>query len=508
MKALKLLLTFLFIVIMSSSAALAADELVSPDVPLDSKYYEYIEKLDGMGYIDSMLMGVKPYSRVSMAKLVIEAKRKLEKKSGQDYIKAYIAELEKEFAAEIAGIQDGRQLEKVKLRSFTAEVGAADFEHDKYNYKRKIAASFQPFAHNNDGYRYGDGGNMILSAELSGMLENNIAVSLRPRVSYDSGQNGQLNLTEAYIKTRIGKLSIEGGKQSVLLGQGKQGTFALSNNAEPQTMLKISYLEPQKFRGFLKGLGTINFTFMLSRLEGNRAEIADEYNLHDYNHPFLFTLRTDMNLFDNLTIGLERVSMLGGKRHGLDSSDWQDWLVGTNAEKSSDDRWNDIAGIDFRYRFPGVHFYGEIYGEDQAGYLPSKVAWRFGTYLPRLSKDGRWEATLEAAKTSNGWYNHWTFNNGWTYKDNIIGDFMGNDAEKFYINIGHQLGGVDKISFNAMRINMNGNYNTKLNEFWLNYSRKMNDSLSLAAMLGLATIDNERYENKDYFVKLGLKWTY
>ena len=33
---------------------------VTTDVPLGSSYYEYIEKLDAMGYVSSMLPGTKP----------------------------------------------------------------------------------------------------------------------------------------------------------------------------------------------------------------------------------------------------------------------------------------------------------------------------------------------------------------------------------------------------------------------------------------------------------------
>ena len=48
------------------AAALAAPA-VTANVPVDSVYYSYIEKLSGMGYISSMPNGAKPYSRMEMA---------------------------------------------------------------------------------------------------------------------------------------------------------------------------------------------------------------------------------------------------------------------------------------------------------------------------------------------------------------------------------------------------------------------------------------------------------
>lgn len=51
----------------------AASPLVTADVPLDSSYYGYLDKLEGMGYIQDMPANTKPYSRLDMAKWVLQA---------------------------------------------------------------------------------------------------------------------------------------------------------------------------------------------------------------------------------------------------------------------------------------------------------------------------------------------------------------------------------------------------------------------------------------------------
>ena len=51
----------------------AASPLVTADVPLDSSYYGYLDKLEGMGYIQDMPVNTKPYSRLDMAKWVLQA---------------------------------------------------------------------------------------------------------------------------------------------------------------------------------------------------------------------------------------------------------------------------------------------------------------------------------------------------------------------------------------------------------------------------------------------------
>ena len=96
-------------------AALAACMLVFPmgamaasvttNVPLDSVYYSYIEKLSGMGYISSMPNGAKPYSRMEMAKWVQEAQKKEAEKPMPAYLQSQMQALENYLAPELAALQ-------------------------------------------------------------------------------------------------------------------------------------------------------------------------------------------------------------------------------------------------------------------------------------------------------------------------------------------------------------------------------------------------------------------
>lgn len=51
----------------------AADQTTA-NVPVDSVYYQYLDKLSGMGYVKSLPNGAKPYSRMQLARWVLEAK--------------------------------------------------------------------------------------------------------------------------------------------------------------------------------------------------------------------------------------------------------------------------------------------------------------------------------------------------------------------------------------------------------------------------------------------------
>ena len=88
----------------------------------------------------------------------------------------------------------------------------------------------------------------------------------------------------------------------------------MSNNATPQTMLKLNLLEPHTFDyGFLKFLGKANVNVFYSRLEGNRADKAHTAGIANWQREKdlagLLGVRVDIVPTDNLTLCLERVSI-------------------------------------------------------------------------------------------------------------------------------------------------------------------------------------------------------
>lgn len=502
----------------TNCAAYAAAPKVTANVPLRHEAYQYIEKLSGMGYLRTLPTGAKPYSRLDMAKWVMEARKAAETKPMPSYLAQAVDELEKYLEAELAELQGRGSAEDFKLREAGLEFAYADNDSSLYSYnspRHRVPADWQPLNHRNNGYRYGEEGNFILTGEFAGRIGHDTVLALSPRFSYDGDEDGKARLTEGYIKTRVGALGVEIGKQPLFWGQGGTGSLLLGNEAEPRTMLKLNFLEPQKIGGFLKFLGTSNINVFYTELEGSRSSMAianGDYN--DYDNAGLLGIRSDFSPTENFTFGVARVSMLGGDGNALSRSNWGDWLIGENATSLVGDRWNDIAGFDFRYRFPGVQVYGELYGEDQAGYLPSQNAERIGLYFPQLSKDGAWELRTEYARTTNVWYDHSAFQNGWSYRGGLLGDAMGADARKLYVGIGRYLGDGGRLGLNLMRTDMERSLpsSQQVDEVWLSYNRKLDDTVYLDAMLGLAQLDNAGFKagasDDSLFTAVSVRWTY
>lgn len=489
-----------------------ADSL-SANVPLASPMYGYIEKFDGLGYLQSMPTGTKPYTRMQMAKWLTEIQANEQNRPIPSYLSGAKLELERELAPELQVMAGKKTDQSVSIKDF--RVDFADYDGDTLRYRMSGSgpqAGYQSLNGNNNGYRYGQNTNFVTSAWVVGKPATDLVVAIEPRVSYDDDQNGDVSLISGYIKTRFNGTAVQIGKDPIFWGHGAAGSLILGNNIEPLTTIKFSNLEPYRSRGIFRFLGDMNMTAFYSQLEDNRTST----NANEINSPSFVGIRSDFTPQDDFTFGLSMTSMIGGNGKGLSGSDYLDWLFGRNSD-AAQDKWNNIAGFDFKLRMPrwnGIQVYGELYGEDQANYLPSKVAGRAGVYIPRLNSDGEWDMKLEYAQTSNSWYVHQLYTSGYVYKGNIIGDPMGHNSRQVYAKVGHYLNRNSQLSFNVQRTEMDRDaaVQQNINSGWLQVQSQLNDQLQLTGTLGLAKIENAGFSNgndsTDHFAGVSLRWMY
>lgn len=496
-----------------SAGAAAADRYpntklpVSSDLPAGSVYYEYVDKLEALGYVKEMLPGTRPYKRLEMARYVKEAGERSRQRETPRYVTKMLTQLERALAPELAQLaaeDQGGQASAVKVRSLSAEAAWGSFGKTDYKYNGPAHSRWQAFSQNRGGRAYSSGLNLDLSAYVSGNLGRYAAVSVSPRLTFNGDDKFSAALDEAYLTSRLGIFNVTAGKEALDWGQGVTGKLGLGTNARPLTMVRVSTEEVPREHGLLAFMGNTRWSGFIGALDGERTEDGT----HDYDHPYLVGVRSDF-IYPGFTLGMERLSMLSGEGNAFRFSDSWDWLRGENAY--SDDKWDDIAGFDFRWKLPGVQLYGELYGEDQANYLPSDPAYRVGIFLPALTKDGRWDLRLEGAHTNNDWYVHSTYQSGWTYHHDILGDAMGRGATKYYAGLGHYLESGDHLTLNGLYQDMSSadGVTPKMTQVWVSWQHQLNDRDSLTALLGLAALrelDYQKDEKRtDKFVKL--LWT-
>lgn len=511
----------LFVGMMAAAASavmpgMAGAQAVTADVPMGSVYYDYVDKLSGMGYIDDLPDGARPYSRLQMAKWVLQAEEKAKVKPMPRYLAEELATLRESFAAEVETLQGQRKQDDLALRQASVQLASYDSDQSSYKQSQKRGdgqpnAHWQPFGNGTNGYDYADGFNAVAKAEVSGNIGHQTAISVTPRLSFNDDDDAKLKLEEGYIKTKTGIVEYTAGREAMSYGQGKTGKLVLDHTMKPLTAVQVHLEDDVPVGGFFRFLGKQNYHVFYGQLEGDREDRVKSGHT-DYDHAGLLGLRADFTPSKAFTFGLMRVSMFGGDGNGLSKSDWRHWGTGHN-DDAGEDRWNDIAGGDFRVRLPGVQFYGEVYGEDAGGLQPTERGYRCGTYLPQLTKDGSWDMTLEYASTNPFWYVHQKYQNGWTYSDDIIGDAMGNNARKYYVGVNHYLPGENQIGAYFMRTEFDRSTlnHPSVYEAALTGRVKLQDHFFIDGSLGLAKIEHADYtqrNDKDVFATATARWQY
>ena len=473
--------------------------LNSANLPLDSLYYLYLEKLTGLGFL-RVTPGAKPYTRMQIAKWILDVKAAIvdSERELSPYVQTLIAELETEFSKELAIIQGAEEKNQIEFRRLAWSTAYYDGQTLSQSYTK---SSYQPLNINNNGDQLALKFNSRVSFNLEGEINDLLLVSLTPELSYNEEDQYQLNLESGYFKTGFSNLSLQFGKESMWWGHGRRGSLILSNNSRPQLMMKIANLEPFSLNGWFSLLNEMNTTFFISEPDRYRNDVAETSFIGG---------RFDFSPTKDLTFAVVLTSIVGGKGRSVGWDDLDDFLLGRNAGTTDAERWDSIAGFDFAWRLPKINnliLYGEIYGEDQAGSLPplpSKIAGVWGIYFPRLSVDGSWDLLVEGATTSDAWYRHWVYTDGYVFRDQIIGDAMGCDSGRWLLRLNHYWTDGTQVAFNYESLVMNRSAadSKTLHSLWITGRTKICPDVALISTIGWSVTKQSEDSKSDYLLEL------
>ncbi len=421
----------------------AAHAIVSVNVPLGHWSYGAIDKLTTFGLIRSDMRGTRPWTRLEMGRLVLEAESELEirvhpgpekeSENRVEIIRAILTRLKGEFRAEI---------DKISFRGVPKDSSIKPVEnlYASYLYGDKA------FGMENDkGQKYGDGSNIRAGFSTHGFFFDHLGYYFNPEYQFSENSSGgdkhDIWLREGYGKLEFFNIELEGGRDSLWWGTGRHGSLILSSNAHPFDLVKLSNPKPVVLPWLFKYLGLFRFVGFWTELEKERVVPKAE----------LMGFRIDLKPLPSFSIGASKTIMLGGENSGvkgvtdLSFSDWLTVLFKGNAE--SELNTNQIAGLDGLLRIVDVdrwipifklfELWGEWYGEDEAGGLPSHTGWVAGLKLGDVFLTGRTDLIFEYAdNVISGrpglWYRNSIYRSGYTYKGEIIGHNMGSDARDYY----------------------------------------------------------------------------
>lgn len=432
--------------------------LSSPNIPLDSPVYSYLEKLAGLGLVRSDVAGIKPFSRAEAARLLLEAEWNLEAGVGSGdlaFARSILVELRRKIPREASLYRDPTMAPKVDANPVSsARIRYVYLDGKPRSYERPVhdpgddgvfgigsglrpanpyptpvqqhGTEGTPLMENNEGIVYRDGHNAEVRFSAEAHVGSVASALVEPQLSYSrEGDGASVELVKGYLKIGGGGAELEVGRDANWLGLGSRGTVTLTNNAENFDLVKLSSPEPIP----MKYLGHIKYAFIGSRFD---TTVTDG----EERRPWFLGAKLSVKPVETFEIGINLGKQFAGP--GVDNS-FGDFVRGIFGGTSSDNT-NNLAGVEMRLRLPklrNTEIYGEFSGEDSASFWPIVESYVAGFHIPRLTASGRDDLRFEFFKGNNILYTNGTFPGGYLYEGMPIGHSQGGAVIEFYLRYSH-----------------------------------------------------------------------
>jgi hypothetical protein len=452
-------------------------------IPMDSWVYPELTRLYGMGFLDTMFLGMRPYTRRSTLHMLLASQDAILSSDNQEAVEI-LAKLLGELSAEVPDDSVSRGAVYGVDSSYTRLLGlGGQALRDSYHLGQTI--------HNDYGRPYETGFNALTGASTT---EEWGPLSLYVRGEYQHAPSATVNypvpllntlfihdeipfpytgpldiypvgaiaaqnpfrLVEAYGSVHVLGHEISGGKTDAWLGPGAGSSMAWSNNAENIYSFRINRVEPLNIPYVSKVTGALRYDFFVGSLKGH-------LNLNSpWVHAEMFSFRPT----DNFEFAFERTIIWGGEGHtpvtlGTFFHGFFDTNDTTPAEKySRNDPGARYSDFSFSYRLPFVRRYvtlilDSICHDDVTPIsAPRRAAYRTGVYISQFPGMRKLDFRAEAVTTDPGvtvsragQFNYWEVvqKEGYTNKGFIMGDWIGREAKGGQASFTYHLSGQEWI---------------------------------------------------------------
>jgi hypothetical protein len=476
----------------SATDACEAGSAGSPYIPVDSWIYPAVLRLYSLGFVDTVYLGMRPWTRSSVSNLLDEVGSRIEDYDAgpatDEATRIYTAltrELRYNPQASCQGPEDKMRVESIY--SVARGISGTPLR-DSYHLGSTVVNDYgRPYQSGFNNYTgvsgYASAGRFLLhlrgefhaapsAAGYSNALAQTLAnqdvgafpVANNPatgspyiQTTIPQGPIAAISdgrLIEAYASYRLLNHEISFGKQDDWLGPGVGGGMAYSNNAENIYSFRINRTEPL-FIPLLSVLtGPFRYEFLVGSLKG-----------HTYpNDPWVHLEKISFRPTVNLEFGFERTVIWGGKGHepiNLHTflrSFFSLTAPTATIKESSADPGARFGAFDFSYRLPFVRNWLTLYSDSEVHDdvspidAPRRASWRPGIYLSHVPGIPRLDVRVEAASTdppitnSNGghfMYYEGIQQQGYTNQGQLFGDWIGREDKGGQAWITYHLSGEE-----------------------------------------------------------------
>lgn len=242
----------------------------------------------------------------------------------------------------------------------------------------------------------------------------------------------KVNVEGSYLGVNFWNQWFIAGQIPTYWGPGYEGSLIRGDASRPVYGVTLQRVEQKAFESsWLSWIGNWQYQMFAGQL--------DDYQ--SIPNAKLLGLRVTMQPRPYLEIGASRIFQWGGdgKDESL-SGLWEAIKGNDNVDDRALDKSNQLAGIDVKFNFNSfinlpLGLYGQLIGEDEAGYLPSRKFHLLGIdYSSKLSKFPI-QLYLEMADTrTNGkvWgytYSHGDYKDGYYQHGYPLGYSIGGDSQ-------------------------------------------------------------------------------
>jgi Capsule assembly protein Wzi len=432
-------------------------------VPMDSWIYPALDRLHGLGYLETAFLGLRPWTRRSVQRMLDATSQDEDIQKSPQAVETLTA-LQREFGnedANLSGLSYACEGLYARLQGISG-LTLRDSFHLGQTLINDYGRPYQPGFNTVDGvsgsaefgrfslfargeYQHAPsatGYSPTLAATLSSI--DLIPLASNPeQATIPAGPIAATNVfrfIEANLSYRLLNHEISIGKSDHWLAPTKGGSFLYSNNSENIYAFQIDRTEPLYIPLLSRLTGPFRYEFFVGSLKGHS----------DPNDPWLHTEKINFKPTANVEMGFSRSTIWGGKGHvpitihSFLKSFFSFQNVSVAEKNSRGDPGARFGTFDFSWRLPflshRVMLYSDSLVHDDVSPVdaPRHAGVRPGIYLSQVPGIPRLDLRIEGVNTdpetprSTGGNYLYTENvqlQGYTNKGFIMGDAMGREGK-------------------------------------------------------------------------------
>ena len=486
----------------------------SPYIPVDSWVYPAIYRLYSLGYVDAVFLGMRPWTRTSVAHMLENAADRIDDEQGtpegdqaQEIYDSLLHELRYDIAGPCSQLKGQARIESVylTLRGMTGtplrdsyHLGSSIIN----DYGRPYESGFNTYI-GMSGYATAGRFSLYVRGEFEqAPSAAGYSASLAQTLASIDGTYGQFTnyvyynqatipmgeinyishgrIQEAVIAANVWNHQISFGKHDQWLGPAQGGSFAYSNNAENIYGFQINRVEPLRIPLLSRITGPFRYEFLVGALRGHTYIPNVNYmgvpgaqaNVTNPGDPWVHVEKVSMRPTENLEFGFSRTVIWGGEGHvpitihSFLKSFFSFHNVTASEKDGRDDPGARFGQFDFSYRLPYMRNWltlyadGEVHDDVSPIDAPRRAAWRSGLYLshvpgaPRL--DLRTEGVYTDPPVGSSQFGRFMYfeaiqRQGYTNQGQIFGDWVGREGKGGQAWLTYHLSGNEWLQLNYRR---------------------------------------------------------